>query len=89
MDLAKRFAWLIVGVVIGSFATTVLGDARVDQGSTQKRVRMTMVESPEIPNATINQIGFIRDYRSNSCWIVVLRGDHGTGVAAAPQQACD
>jgi len=89
MDLTKRLGLLLIGVVIGIVATTVVGSEAKQQQPDRRRLSMTMEESAQIPNGTINQIGFIKDRRSGGCWIVILKGDHGAGVAPAPAPACE
>ena len=89
MDLTKRLALLLIGAVIGILATIVVGSEAKQQRPEERRLTMTMVESVQIPNATINQVAFAKDRKSGGCWIVILKGDHGAGVATAPAAACD
>ena len=80
MTMAKRLGWVVVGIVIGMLLTRSVGTLMAQQDNTPPRLLYTKVAN------TLDGIGtgFIKDVKTNSCWLRM-----GTAIAPAPNAACD
>jgi|tagenome__1003787_1003787.scaffolds.fasta_scaffold19609826_1 hypothetical protein len=80
MNIVTRAGWILIGVLVGVLATHSMSAATV-QESNESRLKLTMMPSP------IGTIHFLRDTKSNGCWLVIDRAT-GASLAVAPAEAC-
>jgi hypothetical protein len=90
MQIAKRFGWILVGVVIGAVApdTILTGQRRLERPGPE-RLQITGVGFYEGGQ----NFAFIKDAKSGGCWLLA-RGSQGSAespvsLAPAPATACE
>jgi hypothetical protein len=86
MRTATRLGWIMVGVLIGVLATSVMGTVRAQQ--TGAPGRFVLTETSEMKNSLVYSLFFVRDTKSNACWIAAGGGGALTALAPAPATAC-
>ena len=84
MNIITRSGWIAVGIVLGVIGTSRFFPA---QGQTVSHAPDSSRLVVSLHNATIGQAAFIKDTKSEGCWIVITKND-GVAIAPAPIQAC-
>jgi type II secretory pathway component PulJ len=81
---------ILTGVVIGVIAATMLRPAMAQKASEKPRIHEVRLEVLEGGPATNGQaFSFIRDSKSNGCWMAAIQNGKGvTSLATAPATAC-
>src|SRR5262245_56287144 len=79
MAMAKRLGLVLLGMALGMVLTRTVGTLSAQQDNTPPRLLYTRAAN------TLDGIGtgFIRDVRTNACWLRM-----GTSIAPAPNAAC-
>ena len=83
MSILKRTGLILVGVAIGAIGTSSLGAAR-EQAKPVDASRLTVT----LAQYNFGPAAFVKDTKSEGCWIVFIKGDSGVAVAPAPIPAC-
>ena len=82
MRILKRTGWVLVGAVVGALATSSVGAVK-QQAHTPDASRLTVA----LASTSVGMAAFVKDTRSDGCWIVFIKGD-GASIAPAPGPAC-
>jgi len=86
MRSAKRIGLVLLGVVVGWFASGSLG-AEAQQVPSGRRLTAIPVGNPTTPGAQGSY--FLRDNKTGACWLMVRsRDDISAAVATAPRESC-
>ena len=81
----NRFGWILVGVLIGTVASTTLRGVATAQEQTSRRLLILRTASPGDGVAAY----FIKDTATGACWLSVrTRDDMGGSLAPAPPVSC-
>jgi len=83
MSILKRVGWILIGILIGGLAGSSMA-ATNGQLPEVPRIKATMAA----PVGAVGFVSFVRDTKSNGCWVVVAK-DTALSVAVAPERACD
>jgi hypothetical protein len=83
MVVAKRIAWILIGVVVGALTTGSVMGARQRQEQPSSRLVVWARMPIEGKSATL-----IRDTKSEGCWLMIPSGENSTVLAPAPSGAC-
>ena len=84
MNIITRSGWILVGVVVGAIGTSSLSAVRQQTVSHAPDSSRLVVS---LHSATIGQAAFIKDTKSEGCWIALTKND-GVSIAPAPISAC-
>jgi hypothetical protein len=84
MNIITRFGWILVGVVVGAIGTSSLGAVKQQTVSHAPDSSRLVVS---LHSATVGQAAFVKDTKSEGCWIVITKND-GLAIAPAPIPAC-
>ena len=87
MKLIRPTIWIVIGIVIGSFASMAVSTAKAQAAapltsSAKLQYFTAKTTGLNVPGAFI---GFLSDGQGG-CWIVA--GDKGLSVAVAPHEDC-
>ena len=83
MGILERTGWVLVGAVVGALATGSVGAVK-QQAHAPDPSRLTVA----LASTSVGMAAFVKDTRSDGCWIVFIRGDDGASIAPAPGPAC-
>lgn len=83
MNGLKRAGWILIGVLIGGLAGSSMAATKAQQPEAG-RFRVSM----NTPVAAAGFISFVRDTKSNGCWLVLAK-DQAVAVTVAPAEACN
>jgi hypothetical protein len=84
MSHAKRFGWVLLGILIGGFAA---GSVDASRQTAQPR-RLVALEGSTLP--TEGSAYFIKDTKTGACWLTIRSRDDISGaLAPAPRESCE
>lgn len=87
MRSAKLFGLVLLGVVVGWFASGSLG-AEAQQVPSGRRLTEIPVGNPTTPGAQGSY--FLKDSKTGACWLVIRsRDDMSAALATAPRESCE
>jgi hypothetical protein len=85
MTIAKRFGWMVIGIVIGGIGSSSLLAARWAQGAPPGR--LVVVAGSKLSEGVVGK--FIKDMRTGACWLSIpSRDDLTMALAPAPAESC-
>lgn len=84
MNILTRSGWILVGVVVGALGTSSLSAVKQQTVSHAPDSSRLVVS---LHNASVGMAAFIKDTKSEGCWIVLTKND-GMAIAPAPVPAC-
>ena len=86
MKSAKIFGLVLLGVLVGWFASGSLG-AEAQQVASGRRLTAIQVGNPTTPGALGSY--FLQDSKTGACWLVIRSRDDGSAaLATAPSESC-
>jgi hypothetical protein len=87
MRKAKHFGLVLVGVLVGWFASGSLG-AHAQQVPNGRSLTAIEVRNPATPGAQGSY--FLQDSKTGACWLMVRsRDDMNGALAPAPRESCE
>ncbi len=87
MRSAKLFGLVLLGVLVGWFASGSLG-AEAQQVPSGRSLTATPVANPATPGAQGSY--FLKDGKTGACWLMVRsRDDISAALAPAPRESCE
>jgi hypothetical protein len=87
MRSAKSFGLVLLGVLIGWFASGSVG-AEPQQVPSARNLTATQVGNPTTPGAQGSY--FLKDSKTGACWLVIRsRDDISAALATAPRESCE
>ena len=87
MTNAKRFGLVLLGVLIGWFASGPLG-AVAPQAPSSRHLNVIRVANPSSPGAESSY--FLQDSQTGACWLTIRsRDDISAALAPAPRESCE
>jgi hypothetical protein len=87
MRSAKSFGLVLLGVLIGWFASASLG-AEPPQVPSARNLTAIQVGNPTTPGAQGSY--FLHDSKTGGCWLVIRsRDDLSAALAPAPRESCE
>jgi hypothetical protein len=85
MRFIKPVLWTVLGVVIGASASLAASRVQAQQKPAD-RIQVNFAGADRSGNYGIY---FVKDKKSGGCWIGTRDGSNWTGLAVAPNTACD
>ena len=86
MAHVKRLGWVLVGVLIGGFGSGSLSARRPSQEQPSRR----LVTLPALPLSGSVSGYFIRDAKTDACWLMIRSRDDLSGtMSPAPSASCE
>jgi hypothetical protein len=84
---AKLFGLVLLGVLVGWFASRSLG-AEAQQVPSGRSLTATPVGNPTTPGAQASY--FLKDSKTGACWLMIRsRDDMSAALAPAPRESCE